>query len=406
MTARDLVAHDQAETYQPRRRRSLSTASSISPTPSVSKRSPSPRVAFTASTLGPDGKAVKNITRKVIRRLEELGHPAEALEMGEVLPEETETEEIVEDGHAPNGTAKETQTNGRANGRTDRHANGANGHAVKAPASAGVNNEKKVDWEIPRKLLHSSIGFLTIYLWLSRGNPKNVVVVLWTALLVIVPADILRLSYPPFERLYERVLGFLMRESEKKTTNGVIWYILGVNFALTFYPLDVATVSILILSWADTAASTFGRMFGSRTPRLPRRLPFLRLPLAPRKSLAGFIAASVTGACIAAGFWGCLLPYRTGSDITWSWSQGARAVSTPGWMQALGGATVGHSLHRGIPTGGWLGLTAVSAVAGLVSGVAEALDLGSLDDNLTLPIISGGCILGFLKVLGWLSSSS
>ncbi len=34
-------------------------------------------------------------------------------------------------------------------------------------------------------------------------------------MLVIVPADVLRLNYPPFERAYEKVVGFLMRESEK-----------------------------------------------------------------------------------------------------------------------------------------------------------------------------------------------
>jgi diacylglycerol kinase (CTP) len=86
-------------------------------------------------------------------------------------------------------------------------------------------------------------------------------------MLVIVPADVLRLHYPPFERSYERVLGFLMRESEKvrhilpphhilfrtehrltlqKHTNGVIWYIIGVVFVLSQYPLDVAVISIMM----------------------------------------------------------------------------------------------------------------------------------------------------------------
>ena len=31
-------------------------------------------------------------------------------------------------------------------------------------------------------------------------------------------------------------------------------------------------------------------------------------------------------------------------------------------------------------------------------------DLGDLDDNLTLPILSGGCIWGFLKLFSWFSS--
>lgn len=61
-------------------------------------------------------------------------------------------------------------------------------------------------------------------------------------------------------------LGFLMRESEKvpcpyldgmililmmncptqQKTNGVIWYLMGCIFVLTFYPEDIATVSILM----------------------------------------------------------------------------------------------------------------------------------------------------------------
>ena len=54
-----------------------------------------------------------------------------------------------------------------------------------------------------------------MYLYASNGNPRAVVYVLGVALAVIVPADILRLNSQRFEWLYERLLGFLMRESEK-----------------------------------------------------------------------------------------------------------------------------------------------------------------------------------------------
>ncbi|KAN0139233.1 hypothetical protein V8E53_002734 [Lactarius tabidus] len=60
---------------------------------------------------------------------------------------------------------------------------------------------KKIDWEIPRKVLHLSI--------------ERVMVILLGVMLVIVPADILRLNYPSFECTYEKVLGFVMRENEK-----------------------------------------------------------------------------------------------------------------------------------------------------------------------------------------------
>ena len=69
---------------------------------------------------------------------------------------------------------------------------------------------------------------------------------LWGAFCIILPLDFVRFRYPQFERLYERVVGFLMRDCERDQINGVVWYILGVNFALTAYPLDVATVAILM----------------------------------------------------------------------------------------------------------------------------------------------------------------
>ncbi|PIL29398.1 hypothetical protein GSI_09450 [Ganoderma sinense ZZ0214-1] len=272
-----------------------------------------------------------------------------------------------------------------------------------------------VDWEIPRKTLHSSIGFLTLYLYASNGNPRAVVYVLTLALAVIVPADILRFSSERFESLYERALGFLMRESEKKAINGVVWYIIGVIFVLSVYPLDIATVSILILSWADTAASTIGRLWGAYTPPLPRSLPlipyvpFFRLPLAPRKSFAGFLAGSITGAAIAVGFWGFFYPVRDAQLLIQFPSTDTLAAAYNVLPDAAAVAVkqgVRWMQNLAIPVGKWAGLTLLGVVSGLISGTAEALDLGSIDDNLTLPIISGGCIWAFFKAVEYIGGSA
>lgn len=104
-----------------------------------------------------------------------------------------------------------------------------------------------------------------MYLYYSNGSPRSVVVGLGSALVAVVaPADAIRLRSSRFEKLYERCLGFLMRESEKvnfsclssprfaltyflkKSTNGVVWYILGVVFVLVLFPLDIAVVSVLM----------------------------------------------------------------------------------------------------------------------------------------------------------------
>lgn len=71
--------------------------------------------------------------------------------------------------------------------------------------------------------------------------------------------------------------------------------------------------------------------------------------------------------------------------------------------------------------GGWVGLGVIGVFAGFVSGVAEALgdclvlspsnppnfcsiDLGSVDDNLSLPVISGTCLYGLFRLFGYASS--
>ena len=113
------------------------------------------------------------------------------------------------------------------------------------------------------------------------------------------------------------------------------------------------------LSWADTTASTFGRLWGRYTAALPSHIPLfpflppvlrsrLGLPLARRKSLAGFIAASLTSGAAALSFWGWLAPIR-GSQAVWTWD------------------------HEQL--GGWLGLGLLSGVSAVVGGVVEALGM-------------------------------
>lgn len=86
------------------------------------------------------------------------------------------------------------------------------------------------------------------------------------------------------------------------------------------------------------------------------------IKFAPRKSLAGFLAATVTGFLICVGFW------SRGSDGAWA-----------------------------ILKGSGPGLLVTSVVIGLGGAVVEALDLG-LDDNLTLPILSGAIMWIWLSV--------
>lgn len=163
-----------------------------------------------------------------------------------------------------NGSAKAStpSSNGHA------HTNGsANGHAANLKSTVKAKAKKQaaaIDWEIPRKTLHSSIGevhsqiralhlthsrlagFVVLYLY--SWQPRSIaplLIVLATGLVTVTLLDLYRLRTPAFAKRYEALIGPLMRQSEKTQINGVIWYLVGVLFVLSVYPRDVAVVSIL-----------------------------------------------------------------------------------------------------------------------------------------------------------------
>ncbi|KAJ6495861.1 hypothetical protein DFH09DRAFT_1448332 [Mycena vulgaris] len=112
-------------------------ASSISshPPPPPPPPPPAPAPRRRASACPARDAGVKGITRKVIRTLEALGHPDPALE-AEADAEEDDDEHEVARALAADADAR------RAGAGKQR----------------AVGETKKIDWEIPRKVFHSSIA--------------------------------------------------------------------------------------------------------------------------------------------------------------------------------------------------------------------------------------------------------
>jgi len=237
--------------------------------------------------------------------------------------------------------------------------------------------------EVPRKLLHVSIGFFVIWLYLSGTQTRAVCPYLMGALVPIAAVDVARHHYEPFNRFYVRVLGALMRESEFAGYNGVIFYLLGAWMVLYFFPKDVGVMGTLLLSWCDTAASTFGRLYGRYTPRIRRG-----------KSLAGSLAAFVVGVATAGWFWGWLVPTQgpMPGDEAFMFKG---VLRLPEAVSEVLGLTEAQSMISG-----GLALGVVGVWSGFVAAASEVVDVFGWDDNLTIPILSGLGIWGFLKVFG------
>jgi len=222
--------------------------------------------------------------------------------------------------------------------------------------------------------LHVSIGFLVLHLYRTGVQPSAITPILGYALIPIASADILRFISPSFNWFYIRVLGALMRETEYSGWNGVIWYLVGTWTVLTVFPKDIATLSVLLLSWCDTAASTFGRLYGRYTPRIRKN-----------KSLAGSLAAMMVGAASAAVFYGVVVP------ATPLWEDDP--IPALSFFNKLGISGLGY-------ISGGLALGVMSVVTGFIGAASEVIDVWGLDDNAVIPIVSAVGIYGFFKCFG------
>lgn len=236
--------------------------------------------------------------------------------------------------------------------------------------------------EVPRKVLHVSIGFFVVWLYFTGTQTSAVAPWLFAALVPITTVDWLRHRYASFNRFYVKVLGALMRESEYSGWNGVIFYLLGAWIVLYTFPKDVAIMSVMLLSWCDTAASTFGRLWGRYTPRLRRG-----------KSLAGSTAAFLVGVATSYFFYGWLAPTigPQPGDETFLFKG---ALSLPSALTE----TLGLSEQPTIT--GALALGVMGIWSGFVASASEVVDIFGWDDNLTIPVLSGIGIWGFLKIFG------
>ncbi|CAG8476362.1 10508_t:CDS:2 [Paraglomus occultum] len=228
------------------------------------------------------------------------------------------------------------------------------------PVSPTVKNigQKKNVWEIPRKLFHSSIGFPVLYLYSTHADALAIRNVLAILFVMGITADLLRFNIQWFNTIYIKIFGFLMREVEKRDKiNGVVFYLAGCILVLSIFPQDIAAISILILSWCDTAASCFGRAFGHLTYKF-----------SSGKSVAGTLGAILTGCLAAYVFWGGWIDHK---DI----------VRTPSWQ----------------PEKSVLSLPVLILLTGIIGGSSELVDVWGLDDNFVIPVVAG-CLLWVILI--------
>lgn len=178
-------------------------------------------------------------------------------------------------------------------------------------------------------------GLVILSVFFSSGlNSKDAGIILITYSLLNFIFESLRIGNEKFNTFVLGFLGSFMREEERNNVSGMPFYALGCGLAFFLFPLKIAIISILFLTFSDPISSTIGVLYG--------RHKFL-----PNKSIQGSFAGFVV--CLSISF-----------------------ICLNLWGQGNNSATLSFCI-----------------MAGIIGSFSELLSVLNLDDNLTIPLFSG-----------------
>jgi dolichol kinase len=192
---------------------------------------------------------------------------------------------------------------------------------------------KRNDVHLLRKLWHMGSGLAALSLYYHFPNQY-----LWAQIAIIIGivgflTDYLRIRFTGLNQIIYKLMGPFMRKSELNGYSGLPFYALGVGFSLMLFKENIALLAITFLVFSDPISSYFGIRFGKDK-------------ILPNKSLQG----SLAGLC-------------TCYTIT---------------LFSLMGTGVNP-----------IDALIFSLIAGIIGSASEFVSAFKIDDNLTIPIISG-----------------
>lgn len=193
---------------------------------------------------------------------------------------------------------------------------------------------KRSDLHILRKIWHITSGSFVLYFYLRSDQPTWVMASI--AFLIALTGfiiDVVRKKNRPFNAMVIRMMGPLMRRSEREGMTGLPFYALGCSLSLFFFERHLAILSIMFLIFSDPISSFFGVLYGKDK-------------ILPNKSLQGAVA----------GFFTCYL-------ITLFYLMNTTTVS--------------------------VNILKFSIIAGIIGSASELVSVFNVDDNLTIPVLSG-----------------
>jgi len=203
--------------------------------------------------------------------------------------------------------------------------------------------KKRSEMHWARKIWHmSGVSALAFsYYYLPPFWSKAIFILLW---FIFVPVDFLRLRSPGLNDILTHIFRPIMRESESKGLAGTSYLMTGVLIISFIFPREIVLMTLLFLAFADPMASIIGIRFGKDR-------------IFGHKSVQGSVAA-----------------FAICAFITWS-----------------------VLMYKGIMIDR---IVIVSIFGGLIGACAEAIPVGKLDDNFSIPVLSAGGLWLLFSIFG------
>lgn len=208
---------------------------------------------------------------------------------------------------------------------------------------SGMDLKKRSEIHWARKLWHmGSVGAMAaFYAFAPEKLSMLILLVSWG---LFVPLDFFRHQNAALNEFLTHAFRPIMRDSERHKLAGTSYLLTGVGIIVMIFPREVVLLTLLFLALADPIASYFGIRFG-------------RDKIIGNKSLQGTLAAFFVCTTL------CFVFLYTHSML----------------------------LDR---------LIVVSFLGGLIGALAELIPIGNLDDNLTLPLLSGTFLYLLFSLFG------
>lgn len=193
---------------------------------------------------------------------------------------------------------------------------------------------KRQDLHLARKVWHFSTGLLGIIFYHLSNIPLELIgLVCVVASVLFFSLDFIRFRSKWINRIFCKLTRPILRDSEVNHLAGHSFYALGVGLSLLLFEENVALLSVLFLVFADPLSSLIGGLYG--------RDKFL-----PNKSLEGSLTCFLV--CYALSFF---------------------------FLKAIGA--------------GGSRVFFFCILAGIIGALSEIISAFKVDDNLTIPLISG-----------------